>query len=149
MKTGVKTGNPQQHLLVVGGYGVVGTGVVNHILGMPDWRITTVGRSPAPTHLVDGRVAPPHIQADLLDTESPNADLTKLSDVTAMVFCAYVERESMAATVGPNVDMLANALDRLRQEIRSSLVYERLMAGDVRRRVSADRVDRLAPVRRP
>ena len=34
-------------------------------------------------------------------------------------------------------------------EIRSSLVYERLMAGDVRRRVSADRVDRLAPVRRP
>jgi len=99
--------------------------------------------------LVDGRVAPPHIQADLLDTESPNADLTKLSDVTAMVFCAYVERESMAATVGPNVDMLANALDRLRQEIRSSLVYERLMAGDVRRRVSADRVDRLAPVRRP
>ena len=36
-----------------------------------------------------------------------------------------------------------------REEIRSSLVYERLMAGDVRRRVSADRVDRLAPVRRP
>ncbi len=35
------------------------------------------------------------------------------------------------------------------EEIRSSLVYERLMAGDVRRRVSADRVDRLAPVRRP
>lgn len=34
-------------------------------------------------------------------------------------------------------------------EIRSSLVYERLMAGDVRRRVFADRVDRLAPVRRP
>ena len=34
-------------------------------------------------------------------------------------------------------------------EIRSSLVYERLMAGDVRRRVSADPVDRLAPVRRP
>ncbi|NPT70906.1 hypothetical protein GS910_42975 [Paraburkholderia sp. RL16-012-BIC-B] len=34
-------------------------------------------------------------------------------------------------------------------EIRSSLVYERLMTGDVRRRVSADRVDRLAPVLRP
>lgn len=115
MKTGAKTGNPQQHLLVVGGYGVVGTGVVNHILGMPDWRITTVGRSPAPTHLKDGRVAPPHIQADLLDAEGPNADLTQLSDVTAMVFCAYVERESMAATVAPNVDMLANALDHLRR----------------------------------
>lgn len=34
-------------------------------------------------------------------------------------------------------------------EITSSLVYEQLMAGDVKRRVSADPVDRLAPVRRP
>src|SRR5690348_10120031 len=35
-------------------------------------------------------------------------------------------------------------------EIRSSLmVYERLMNGDVRRRVSADRINRLAPVHRP
>ncbi len=34
-------------------------------------------------------------------------------------------------------------------EITSSLVYEQLIAGDVKRRVSADPVDRLAPVRRP
>ncbi|WP_227747382.1 hypothetical protein [Paraburkholderia franconis] len=34
-------------------------------------------------------------------------------------------------------------------EIRSSLVYGPLIAGDVKRRVSADPVDRLAPARRP
>jgi len=34
-------------------------------------------------------------------------------------------------------------------EITSSLVYGRLMAGDVKRRVSAEPVDRLGPVRRP
>ncbi|WP_175145149.1 hypothetical protein, partial [Paraburkholderia phenoliruptrix] len=35
------------------------------------------------------------------------------------------------------------------EEIRSSLVYGQLIAGDVKRRVSADPVDRLAPARRP
>ena len=35
-----------------------------------------------------------------------------------------------------------------RAEIRSSLVYGRLMADDVKRRVSAERVDPLGPVRR-
>ncbi len=34
-------------------------------------------------------------------------------------------------------------------EITSSLVYGPLIAGDVKRRVSAEPVDRLAPVRRP
>jgi hypothetical protein len=41
------------------------------------------------------------------------------------------------------------AVFRPNMEIRSSLVYERLMNGDAMRRVSADPVDRLAPVRRP
>ncbi|WP_423227156.1 hypothetical protein, partial [Paraburkholderia hospita] len=66
-------------------------------------------------------------------------------------------RQSSAYQVSHNLESqkLQYAMqDRLRQlgwneievEIRSSLVYERLMNGDVRRRVSADRVDRLAPV---
>jgi rhodanese-related sulfurtransferase len=37
----------------------------------------------------------------------------------------------------------------VRSEIRSSLVYRHLIAGDFRRRVSAEPVGRLAPVRRP
>ncbi|NPT42368.1 hypothetical protein GNZ12_13840 [Paraburkholderia sp. 1N] len=41
------------------------------------------------------------------------------------------------------------ALFDMLKEITSSLVYGQLMAGDVKRRVSADPVDRLAPVLRP
>jgi hypothetical protein len=40
-------------------------------------------------------------------------------------------------------------INRINVEITSSLAYGQLMAGDVKRRVSADPVDRLAPVRHP
>lgn len=104
-----------RHVVVFGGYGVVGTGVVSHFLEQPGWRVTTVGRSPAPERLFDGRATPTHVQADLLDADGSGSAMAVLSDATDVVFCAYVERETMAATVAPNVAILANALEGLRR----------------------------------
>lgn len=105
----------QNHLLIAGGYGVVGTGIVGHFLERDDWKLTTVGRSSAPTRLWDGRTPPSHVRADLLDENSIRNSFHELSDVTTLVYCAYVECESMEATVAPNVAMLANILDGLMQ----------------------------------
>jgi nucleoside-diphosphate-sugar epimerase len=104
----------KRHLIVFGGYGVIGTGVVTHFLDMPNWGITTVGRSPVPKKLFDGRPVPSHVQVDLFDAKASASALASLSDVTDVVFCAYIERETMAATVAPNVAILDNALEGLR-----------------------------------
>ncbi|SNB68484.1 Nucleoside-diphosphate-sugar epimerase [Arboricoccus pini] len=106
-------GAGQRHLAVFGGYGVVGTGIVSRLLDQPRWRMTTIGRTAAPARLIDGRSPPRHLQADLLDAVKTRTALASLSDVTDMIFCAYVERDTMAATVAPNVAMLAHALDAL------------------------------------
>ncbi|MEI9885527.1 MAG: NAD-dependent epimerase/dehydratase family protein [Rhizomicrobium sp.] len=104
---------PSRHLLVVGGYGVIGTGIVGHGLALPNWRITTVGRSRAPERLLDGRPTPRHVQADLSRLEQASDAFTSLSDVTAMVFTAFVA-EGHTTPVAPNVALLANALDALK-----------------------------------
>ena len=109
----IKAQTKQQHLVLAGGYGVVGTGVVGHFLGQAQWRLTTVGRSEAPSQLWDGRVPPAHLRADLQDSDGVRGSFSNLSDATALAYCAYVERESMEATIAPNVAMLANAIDGL------------------------------------
>ena len=109
----MKAQTKQQHLVLAGGYGVVGTGVVGHFLGQAKWRLTTVGRSEAPSQLWDGRVPPTHLRADLQDSDGVRGSFSNLSDATALAYCAYVERESMEATIAPNVAMLANAIDGL------------------------------------
>src|ERR1700677_1641727 len=78
----------QQHLVLAGGYGVVGTGVVGHFLGQAKWRLTTVGRSEAPSQLWDGRVPPTHLRADLQDSDGVRESFSNLSDATALAYCA-------------------------------------------------------------
>ena len=59
--------SPDRHLLVIGGYGVVGTAVVELMHRTPGWQLTTAARRRPPTSLLDGSPAPAHISADLLD----------------------------------------------------------------------------------
>ena len=108
-------GEGKRHVAVFGGYGVAGTGIVSHMHDRPGWTVTTVGRSAAPARLIDGRVPPPHIRADLLDEPARLVATSDLSGVTDMVFCAYVERATMAATIAPNVAMLATAIDAVKR----------------------------------
>ena len=101
----------ERQILIVGPYGVLGTGVVDAVAENPKWGITTAARRPAPTYR--GQAAPPHINVDLMDREGATEAFSSLNKVTDLVFAAYVEKRTMAETVEPNARMLKNVLDAL------------------------------------
>jgi hypothetical protein len=101
----------QRHILLVGPYGVLGTGVIDAVAENPKWGITTAARRPPPTYRA--HPAPPHISADLMDREGTAKAFSSLDRVTDLVFAADVEKPTMAETVEPNARMLKNTLDAL------------------------------------
>src|SRR5258708_2311573 len=101
----------ERQILLLGPYGVLGTGVIDAVAENPKWGITTAARRPAPAYRA--QAAPPHINVDLLDREGTTNAFSSLDKVTDLVFAAYVEKPTMAETVEPNARMLKNALDAL------------------------------------
>src|SRR5882724_10844215 len=101
----------KRHILLVGPYGVLGTGVIDAVAANPKWGITTAARRPVPTYRA--QAAPPHISVDLMDREGTTKAFSVLDKVTDLVFAAYVEKPTMAETVEPNARMLKNTLDAL------------------------------------
>jgi len=101
----------ERHILLVGPYGVLGTGVIDAVAKNPKWGITTAARRPPPTYRAQS--APPHISVDLMDRRGHNQSLFIFDKVTDLVFAAYVEKPTMAETVEPNARMLKNTLDAL------------------------------------
>jgi nucleoside-diphosphate-sugar epimerase len=101
----------QRQILLVGPYGVLGTGVVDAVAENPKWGITTAARRAVPTYRA--QAAPSHISVDLLDREGTTKAFSALHKVTDLVFAAYVEKPTMAETVEPNARMLKNTLDAL------------------------------------
>lgn len=93
-----------RHVLVVGATGVVGGATARHLAANPGWRVTTTSRRPCPLEEVT------HLSVDLLDGTATEAAFASLTDVTHLVYAAYLERPSMAETVAPNVAMLAHTL---------------------------------------
>src|ERR1700693_3819066 len=104
MSASTETQVAQRQILLVGPYGVLGTGVIDAVAENPKWGITTAARRPPPTYRA--RAAPPHINADLLDREGTTKGFSSLEKVTDLVFAAYVEKPTMAETVEPNARML-------------------------------------------
>jgi len=98
-----------REILLLGPYGVLGTGVVDAATANPAWRVVTAARRPVPAHR--DSTALRHINVDLLDREGTREVLSKLDTVTDLVFAAYVEKPTMAETVEPNARMLQNTLD--------------------------------------
>ena len=74
----------QRQILLVGPYGVLGTGVVDAVAGNLKWGITTAARRPVPTYRE--HAAPPHVSVDLLDREGTTKVLSALDKVTDLVF---------------------------------------------------------------
>jgi len=111
MSASAETQLAQRQILLVGPYGVLGTGVVDAVAASPQWGITTAARRPVPTHRA--QAAPPHVSVDLMDREGTTKAFSFLDKVTDLVFAAYVEKPTMAETVEPNARMLKNTLDAL------------------------------------
>src|SRR5271163_4346437 len=89
----------ERQILLVGPYGVLGTGVIDAVAENPKWGITTAARRPAPAYRA--QTAPPHISIDLTDREGTKDAFSSLHEVTDLVFAAYVEKPTMAETVEP------------------------------------------------
>jgi len=85
---------PARKILLLGPYGVLGTGVVDAATANPAWRVVTAARRPVPSHRDSTAVR--HINVDLLDRERTREVLSKLDTVTDLVFAAYVEKPTMA-----------------------------------------------------
>jgi nucleoside-diphosphate-sugar epimerase len=100
-----------RRILLVGPYGVLGSGVIDAVAENPKWGITTAARRLAPTYRA--HTAPPHVSVDLLDREGTTKAFASLDRVTDLVFAAYLEKPTMAQTVEPNARMLRNTLDAL------------------------------------
>ena len=101
----------EREILLVGPYGVLGTGVLDAAAADLSWRVTTAARRPAPTYRPN--TAYRHIGVDLMDREGTITAFSELDSVTDLVFAAYVEKPTMAETVEPNARMLTNTLDAL------------------------------------
>src|SRR5258707_316833 len=101
----------KREVLLVGPFGVLGTGVLDAAAADPSWRVTTAARRPAPTYRPN--TAYRHIGVDLMDRGGTIKAFSKLDSVTDLVFAAYVEKPTMAETVEPNARMLTNTLDAL------------------------------------
>jgi hypothetical protein len=57
----------ERQILMVGPYGVLGTGVIDAVEENAKWGIITAARRPAPTYRA--QAAPPHINVDLMDRD--------------------------------------------------------------------------------
>src|SRR5258708_12344201 len=88
-----------REILLVGPYGVLGTGVIDAVAANPAWRITTAARRPAPTY----RTQTPHrhISVDLMDREATIKAFSNLHTVTDLVFPPYVATPTMPQTYKP------------------------------------------------
>src|SRR5258708_3704951 len=100
-----------REILVVGPYGVLGTGVLDAAAADPSRGVTTAARRPAPNYRPDS--ADRHITVDLMDHEGTIKTFSELDSVTDLVYAAYVEKPTMAETFEPNARMLKNTLDAL------------------------------------
>jgi len=70
----------ERQILLVGPYGVLGTGVIDAVAENPKWGITTAARRPPPAYRA--QAAPPHISIDLMDREGTTRAFSSLDRVT-------------------------------------------------------------------
>lgn len=80
MSTTSETPVTQRQILLVGPYGVLGTGVIDAVAENPQWGVTTAARRPAPAYRAQS--APPHIRVDLMDGEGTKNAFSSLGEVT-------------------------------------------------------------------
>jgi nucleoside-diphosphate-sugar epimerase len=111
MNTTSENNPPVREILLVGPYGVLGTGVRDAAAAEPGWRVITAARRPAPSYRPSTALR--HVSVDLLDRENTIKTFSGLNTVTDLVFAAYVEMPTMAETVEPNAKMITNTLDAL------------------------------------
>ena len=72
-----------REILLLGPYGVLGTGVVDAATANPAWRVVTAARRPVPSHRASTALR--HISVDMLDREGTRKVLSNLNTVTDLL----------------------------------------------------------------
>jgi len=102
----------QNKAVVVGALGVIGRYICERLAAEPDWQVIGLSRRNAP----DGPRYR-HITVDLLNADDTQRKLAELTDVTHVFYAAFQaslgNASNFAANVGPNRDMLVNAVSAI------------------------------------
>jgi len=110
-------------VLVAGALGVVGRAVIEHCWQRSD--IDVVGLSRRVADIVPGCA---FLSTDLLDRAACERTLAHLTDVTDIVFAAWLPARSRDEEVAPNLAMLRNLVEAM-ENISGELRYVGLMQG--------------------
>ena len=94
--------------LVVGGTGIIGRALTEHLCASPDWDVLVAARHPA-----DLPAGARPVALDLLDAGSVGAAADALRPVTHAFYAALQARPTLAEEVEPNLAMLVNLVDAL------------------------------------
>ncbi len=95
-----------RHAVVVGGLGVIGRTIVEHLIELGDWKVTGLSR-----RRPDFDTPADFIAVDLLDRADAEKKLSPLVDATHVFYCAFQPRPTWAEHNAPNLAMLVNAVE--------------------------------------
>ena len=110
--------------VVIGGMGVIGRNLIDHLepLG-DDWDIVGVSRRDP-----DFKTRAEYISVDLLDADATQSRLGEVTDATHLFYCAFQERPTWAEHNAPNLAMLVNAVTAV-EDASSMLRHVHLVEG--------------------
>ncbi len=111
------------HALVVGGLGVSGFGIVQHLASRPDWTVHAVSR-----RRPDDPAGATWHSCDLLDRDAVERALGGLRDITHIFYVAYLAKPTFAEEVAPNLAMLVNTVEVI-ERASPNLQHVSLMQG--------------------
>jgi nucleoside-diphosphate-sugar epimerase len=98
----------KKHAVVVGGLGVIGRALIDHLTQDPGWEVVALSRR-APDFETTARF----VSVDLSNRDEARAKLTELDQTTHVFYTAYQAMPTLAEEVAPNVALLANAVEAL------------------------------------
>ena len=92
--------------VVVGGLGVIGRNLLDHLSGDEDWELVGLSR-----RTPDFETRAEFISVDLLERDQCEAKLSVLADATHIFYAAFQARPMWAEHNAPNLAMLVNAVE--------------------------------------
>jgi nucleoside-diphosphate-sugar epimerase len=99
---------PRNRAVVVGGLGVIGRALIDHLTQHPDWDVVALSRRNP-----DFDTTARFVSVDLSDRHDAQAKLAELGQTTHVFYAAYQAMPTLAEEVVPNVTLLANTIEAL------------------------------------